>query len=828
MIPTINSCVFFWQPADWGTLPAETQSYAGTSAAALTGRETRQVLRSRPYFGLKYTVISQNSTARAELEASIQAAIKTGRAGCPWWGRAVALAGAVTPASTTVAVTSARAWVGGDYLFLLLKAAGAGTVQAWDALKVASASQTGPTAWTLTLEGGQVPSATYPSGALAWPCLFGTPSVRDQTPEHEELAKTVINISEPLGSAVNRLDPGAEPQDPVAGDQTFCLSTDLTVLPGATCASPNATLQWTTNPYAAAYKIYRADTASSTLTLLATITDPTASTYTVARRYWEPYYYAVTVVIGTKEGGFSERVWVKPWTIEAIMAAVQDRRHLVANELTRDFPSLAEWHVWPDSYDAQPAGHYPSQTANPIANWQHFYLASYQHEGGDFRQTLLEDLFAMFQGDDLPAPDGSASEASWLKYFAQDRTWDGQETPKFMPAAAFGSTAPSYSKTELGIGDSTYTIDTVTNELVIEDHGLVYGDRVCVRTVGAYPTGLSAAFDYYVAEVTSSSRFKVSKELGGPVVAITWAGSSDPQYVYFVATNHETVLLELAADVCLLQNFWFLGQQVDKAFRRVRLFLDVPYPKSDSVPYGYLPSWWDTLSGGTSYWLDRYPFPANKRIDVYIDSDGGQTMSEADDDGSAYQDSDQRRIGCVAHMWSTFSDPYEAPVYTDVHTGVSVMNRTGRIQVNLANTGPSSKVVANSVVTFLRFNEWAQGADIEPNRMTYSPSPVCAVSGPIGGPQIATGLEAGKMFQWAEQGVSPDGFTYPFGSATAKSKSFVFGLMDKPGGPDLDILWIPNDPAYWACYSVGWSIDGAYVVMSKSNAPADAHWSYYP
>lgn len=101
----------------------------------------------------------------------------------------------------------------------------------------------------------------------------------------------------------------------------------------------------------------------------------------------------------------------------------------------------------------------------------------------------------------------------------------------------------------------TFTVDVVTDEIILANHGRYDTSRVQFSSSGTLPAGLSTSTTYYCI-VTSSSRFKVSLTSGGSAVDIMDAG-----------TGTQTVLVEVdTVDKGLLTYFrelqsheWFLS-----------------------------------------------------------------------------------------------------------------------------------------------------------------------------------------------------------------------------------------------------------------------------
>lgn len=70
----------------------------------------------------------------------------------------------------------------------------------------------------------------------------------------------------------------------------------------------------------------------------------------------------------------------------------------------------------------------------------------------------------------------------------------------------------------------TFTVDIVTDEIILNGHGRYDGSQVQFSSTGTLPAGLSASTTYYCI-VTSANRFQVSLTDGGSAEDITDAGS---------------------------------------------------------------------------------------------------------------------------------------------------------------------------------------------------------------------------------------------------------------------------------------------------------------
>lgn len=76
-----------------------------------------------------------------------------------------------------------------------------------------------------------------------------------------------------------------------------------------------------------------------------------------------------------------------------------------------------------------------------------------------------------------------------------------------------------------GTGKIQVTVTAATTDIITGTaHGYKDGDKVQFTTTGTLPAGLSLTTDYYVIKIDANT-FKVSANLGGPVVDITDTGS---------------------------------------------------------------------------------------------------------------------------------------------------------------------------------------------------------------------------------------------------------------------------------------------------------------
>ncbi|MCL5099275.1 MAG: hypothetical protein M1608_17420 [Candidatus Omnitrophica bacterium] len=195
-LPTINDCIIFGDPLDWSDPPRLTRSWATKIAGGVNGSEDRSVCRTTPLQRLEFSVLSWSIQDRAQLNARIEAALKSGRAVCPLWPRPQRLP-SDTPIVDQVTTLGAWTWSPGDLAFFVRP-------DTYEVV-VLDAETTGQTLhWQDALKGNYTGHAVYPA-------IAGTLSVGDCQALSDSISRVKLAIQEPLASAA-AASPDTQPQ----------------------------------------------------------------------------------------------------------------------------------------------------------------------------------------------------------------------------------------------------------------------------------------------------------------------------------------------------------------------------------------------------------------------------------------------------------------------------------------------------------------------------------------------------------------------------------------------------------------------------------------
>lgn len=156
----------------------------------VTGAEDRGAMREVPRLRLRYDIGTRTQVQRAELEDKLRAALKSGKAAVPFWGRASDLATDASGTSAELATTN-WPWQTGDFILFL---------DASDLERPVHAVRqiTGKTGFTLTLNSA-LPQA-FAAGSLVWPLLFGKPEADSAALTTSRQAEVKFTLSEQVGS----------------------------------------------------------------------------------------------------------------------------------------------------------------------------------------------------------------------------------------------------------------------------------------------------------------------------------------------------------------------------------------------------------------------------------------------------------------------------------------------------------------------------------------------------------------------------------------------------------------------------------------------------
>lgn len=189
-IELINGHVLMPELPDWQNGVSLSRRWETEIGETVTGAEDRGALRQVPRLELAYGIATLTQVQRARFEDRLRAALKSGKAAVPFWGRASDLATDASGTSAELATTN-WPWQTGDYIFFLEAADVENPVYAVRQI-------TGKTGLTLTLNSA-LPQ-TFAAGSLVWPLLFGKPEAEDQSLVTTRQGFTGFRLMELTGS----------------------------------------------------------------------------------------------------------------------------------------------------------------------------------------------------------------------------------------------------------------------------------------------------------------------------------------------------------------------------------------------------------------------------------------------------------------------------------------------------------------------------------------------------------------------------------------------------------------------------------------------------
>lgn len=216
-VELVNGHVLFPNAADWTQKPKWSRAWQNVVTGAVTGRESRNALRSNPRVTLSFVITPVGIVATQILDDRIRAAAKSGMACAPYHGRGCILQDTVLAGVSEVTVSDAWPWLAGDYFF-------SGTENASDAKRVTAAGLVDGV-WTLTLD--DVLDFDHADGAFAWPLLFGEFIPADITALTPRIGSTVIKISELVSGRTAQI--GAVTPDAGTGIGSMVIGDDFAI-----------------------------------------------------------------------------------------------------------------------------------------------------------------------------------------------------------------------------------------------------------------------------------------------------------------------------------------------------------------------------------------------------------------------------------------------------------------------------------------------------------------------------------------------------------------------------------------------------------------------
>lgn len=155
--------------ADWMRPPQLRRTWGSHAIASLAGDEDRCSVRPEPWIHLTYDVLPYDHVERARFDYRVKAALKSGMAAVPWWGRGVGLAATAAAGATSVTLArSDHALEAGTYA--LIQSTTAAEYDTWDLVVLNTVSGV-----AVGLGSGLDYEHTVRS--KVWPLLFGRPTI---------------------------------------------------------------------------------------------------------------------------------------------------------------------------------------------------------------------------------------------------------------------------------------------------------------------------------------------------------------------------------------------------------------------------------------------------------------------------------------------------------------------------------------------------------------------------------------------------------------------------------------------------------------------------
>lgn len=226
-VALVNNCVVMPHLPDWGQRVNCGRKWATATVEGLSFTQDRQANRKIPLRSLSFVLRPYHIQERARIVERVAAALQSGAAMVPFWGRGVQLTASAS--GTTATVDSSWPWAVGDWVFFADPAAyGA---ERWDVRQI-----TGIAGSVLTF--GSALSRTYAAGTQCWPVLMGTLASESWQCLTNHDADIGITITEPLGTRLARASCSA------VMEPTPRPNTEELVSPGAGCEQFASDYNW--------------------------------------------------------------------------------------------------------------------------------------------------------------------------------------------------------------------------------------------------------------------------------------------------------------------------------------------------------------------------------------------------------------------------------------------------------------------------------------------------------------------------------------------------------------------------------------------------------
>lgn len=181
-VDTVNGHVLFPHRANWADRPKLSRRWENEVSDSEFGNESRYALRSVPRKVLEWTVTARDLQEQSQLVDRIVAAMNSGLACAPQWGRASELAEDVAAGDSTIEVEPTLwPWAADDYMILL----------DGDEFEVAQILSVAGEILTLTagVAGAHV-------GPFVWPLFFGQFDVDNYGLISERQGSATLSIAE--------------------------------------------------------------------------------------------------------------------------------------------------------------------------------------------------------------------------------------------------------------------------------------------------------------------------------------------------------------------------------------------------------------------------------------------------------------------------------------------------------------------------------------------------------------------------------------------------------------------------------------------------------
>ena len=214
-VALLNNYVLFPTRPNWRESVTWKRSWQTEIAGALQGQEDRRSLRRVPRVTLQWLITTLSTEETALLEATIQAALKSGLACTGYWGRAGEIKTAVT-ASTAELWPGSWPWAAGDYILFVDPDTGL-----YDAILVDSVAGN-----TLVLH--TAVSRTYKACGLCWPIIFGKLKADPLAPMTSDKAEVKLTLLNALPSPATV---------PSCDDWCGHCNAALAAIPGSPCSA---------------------------------------------------------------------------------------------------------------------------------------------------------------------------------------------------------------------------------------------------------------------------------------------------------------------------------------------------------------------------------------------------------------------------------------------------------------------------------------------------------------------------------------------------------------------------------------------------------------